>query len=297
MKHDIDELMKGAIDLHRHCYPEFSFDVKMRLDDLESAKQAASAGMAGFVLKSHMWPTVGRVYLLNELVTDLEIFPSITLNTVVGGFSPWATEAALKQGARIIFMPTWSSRNDFENNGPYNLFKNYLPSLKELKIEDTLTVFNKSGKIRNEVKEIISLAKTYDVAISTGHLSAKEGLELGRQAKLMGFKKIIFGHPDGKYINASIDQLKHMAGMGYFIEFTFLSMLPMLQRITPYEVKHRIRKIGIEHTILTTDAFSDTVPPPSEMMRMFIATLVDQGFNDREIEVMTKKNQNYLLNL
>jgi hypothetical protein len=297
MIHEADELLKGAIDLHCHGYPEISFDVKMRLEDLESVQLAASAGMKGIVFKSHMWPTVGRVYQLKNQISDIEIYPSITLNTVVGGFSPWATESALRQGAKIIWMPTWSARNDFEREGASHIFKTYLPSLKKLGVERTLTVLNGSGKINEEVKEIFALAREYDVAISTGHLSAEEGLALGREAKKMGFKKLIFGHPDSKTVGAKIEHIKEMAEMGFFIEFTFLGLLPAFQRISPKEVSQRIKKVGAERSILTTDAFFASSPPPLEMMRMFIATLLDQGITSNEIEMMTQKIPREMLNL
>jgi hypothetical protein len=67
-----DRLLEGAIDLHCHGYPEISFDVKMRVEDLEAAQLAAQAKMKGFVLKSHMWPTVGRVYQMKIRSVELK---------------------------------------------------------------------------------------------------------------------------------------------------------------------------------------------------------------------------------
>lgn len=297
MFNEADALLNGVIDLHCHGYPEISFDVKMRLEDVEAAQLAAKAGMKGIVLKSHMWPTVGRVYQLKNQISDIEIYSSITLNTVVGGFSPWATESALKQGAKVIWMPTWSARNDFERNGFSNSMKTYLPTLNKFKVAESLTVFDGSGEINEEVKEIFALARNYDVAIFTGHLSPKETLALCREAKKIGFKKLIFGHPDSRIVGAQIEHIKEMAEMNFFIEFTFIGMLPGFQRISPKEVCQRIKEVGAHRSILTTDAFYSWTPPPSEMMRMFIATLLDQGVTVSEIETMTQKIPRELLNL
>jgi uncharacterized protein DUF6282 len=55
-----DQILQGAIDLHHHGYPEITFDVRTRHEDVEEYRHARDAGMAGIVLKSHMWPTVGR---------------------------------------------------------------------------------------------------------------------------------------------------------------------------------------------------------------------------------------------
>ena len=40
---EADRLLEGAIDLHCHGYPELSFDVRMRVEDLEAAQLAAAS--------------------------------------------------------------------------------------------------------------------------------------------------------------------------------------------------------------------------------------------------------------
>ena len=69
-----DELLHGAIDVHHHGYPEVSFDLRTRQDDVDGLRFARDAGMAGIVFKSHMWPTVGRVYHLQRLVPEVAAF-------------------------------------------------------------------------------------------------------------------------------------------------------------------------------------------------------------------------------
>ena len=292
-----DQLLEGAIDLHCHGYPEISLGVKMRVEDLEAAQWAAQARMKGFVLKSHMWPTVGRVYQLKNQMKGIEVWPSITLNASVGGFSPWSTESALKQGAKVIWMPTWSAKNDLQRGGFSHFMKNHLPTLNKYGIEDGLTVFSNSGEIDWRVRDILSLAKDYDVAVSTGHLSPEEGMALGREAKRMGLKKLIFGHPDSKSVGGQVEHIKEMAEMNFFVEFTFLGLLPAFQRISPKEICQRIKEIGAKRSILTTDTFFEWTPPPSEMMRMFIATSLEEGITRDEIETMIRRNPEELLNV
>ncbi len=291
-----DRLLEGAIDLHCHGYPEISFDVKMRVEDLEAAQLAAKMKMRGFVLKSHMWPTMGRVYQLKNQVKGIDIWSSITLNTSSGGLSPWAAESALKQGAKVIWMPTWSAKNDLQRGGFSHFMKTHLASLKRYEAADGLTVFNDSGEIDWKVKEILALAKEYDVAVSTGHLSPEEGVALAREAKKMGFKKMVFGHPDSKTVGGAVEHIKEIAEMGFYTEFTFLGMLPAFQRISPKEVYRRIKEIGAARSILTTDAFFEWAPPPSEMLRMYIATLLGEGITEDEIKTMVCRNPEMLLN-
>jgi hypothetical protein len=294
---EADRLLEGAIDTHCHGYPEISFDVRMRTEDLEAFRLAAQAKMKGIVLKSHMWPTIGRVYQMKDKIEGIEIWSSITLNSSAGGFSPWVTESALKQGVKVIWLPTWSARNDLQRGGFSRLMKPWLPTLNRIKPEEGLTVFNSSGEIDQNVKEILALAKDYDVAIFTGHISPQESLAVAREAKKMGFKKLLLSHPDSNAVGATMEQVKQMAEMGFFIETTFLGLLPAFWRISLKEICQRIKEVGARRWVLSTDAFFEWTPPPAEMMRMFIGSVLSGGMSADEVDLMVRKNPSELLNV
>jgi hypothetical protein len=294
---EADRLLEGAIDTHCHGYPEISFEVKMRTEDLEAFRLAAEAKMKGIVLKSHMWPTIGRVYQMKDKIKGIEVWSSITLNTSSGGFSPWVTESALKQGVKVIWLPTWSARNDLQRGGFSRLMKPWLPTLNRIKPEDGLSVFNSSGELDQNVKEILALAKDYDVAIFTGHISPQESLAVAREAKKMGFKKLLLSHPDSNSVGATMEQVKEMAEMGFFIETTFLGLMPAFWRISLKDICQRIREVGARRWVLSTDTFFEWSAPPSEMMRMFIASVLSCGMSADEVDLMVRKNPSELLNL
>jgi hypothetical protein len=294
---EADRLLEGAIDTHCHGYPEISFDVRMRSEDLEAFRLAAQAKMKGIVLKSHMWPTIGRVYQMKDKIEGIEVWSSITLNTSSGGFSPWVTESALKQGAKVIWLPTWSARNDLQRGGFSRLMKPWLPTLNRMKPEEGLSVFDSSGEIDQNVKEVLALAKDYDVAIFTGHISPQESLAVAREAKKMGFKKLLMSHPDSNAVGATMEQVKEMAEMGFFIETTFLGLLPAFWRISLKEICQRIREVGARRWVLSTDAFFEWTPPPAEMMRMFIGSMLSAGMSADEVDLMVRKNPGELLNV
>jgi hypothetical protein len=293
---EADRLLEGSIDTHCHGYPEISFDVKMRMEDLEAFRLAAQAKMKGIVLKSHMWPTMGRLYQMKDKIEGIEVWSSITLNTCSGGFSPWVTESALKQGAKVIWLPTWSARNDIQRGGFSRLMKSWLPTLSRITPEDGLSVFNPSGELDQNVKEILALAKDYDVAIFTGHISPEESLAVAREAKKMGFKKLLMSHPDSNAVGATTEHVKEMAGMGFFIETTFLGLLPAFWRISLKEICQKIRDVGAKRWVLSTDTFFEWTAPPSEMMRMFIGSALSAGMTADEVDLMVRKNPSELLN-
>ena len=49
---NVTALLKGAIDMHYHGYPELTFSVGAWLDDVGMLKMASDFGMRGVVIKS-----------------------------------------------------------------------------------------------------------------------------------------------------------------------------------------------------------------------------------------------------
>jgi len=96
---DID----GAYDLHVHSAPDLFPRIA---DDRQMVADAAAKGFAGVVMKNHFEGTVSRAKLATPEAGRLKVYGSLVLNRYVGGVNPYAVEAALRLGARIIWMPT-----------------------------------------------------------------------------------------------------------------------------------------------------------------------------------------------
>lgn len=292
-----DDLLQGAIDLHVHGYPEIAFDVSKRLDDVEIANVIQDSGMKGFVLKSNFFPTVGRAYHLNQQFPEIQVFPSITLNWPAGGLCPIAVESAARQGAKVIFMPTWSSANDLKRGGLSKFMKNCMTSTKCLNHEKGLSLLDNNDQIRSEVKEIIDIAKEHGLVIATGHISAKESKSLMNEANRVGFGPIIYSHPNTPSVGGILDDMKLMADKGAFVEFCTVGMMPALQGFHPKDVAELILSIGAERCVLSSDFFFDWAPPPPEMLRMLIATFLSLGLSEDEIRMMVQTNPDRILNV
>jgi hypothetical protein len=292
-----DELLRGAIDMHFHGYPEFSLDVPRRFTDEESARIMAQAGMRGVVLKSHFWPTTGLAYYLRQAVPELEVFSSITLNASVGGITKWALESAVKQGVKVVWMPSWSAKNDIRRNGVIHLIRRYLPAVEKYSEKDGIAVIDERGELFPEIAEMMALIKEYDVVLFTSHISILESLAMAREAKRIGFNKLILNHPDSKSIGASFEQIVEMAGLGAYVEICALGLMPMYWRITPTRLKEIIHTIGAGRCILTSDYAFDWSPSGPEQLRMLIGSLLEAGVKEEEIAEMAQVNPKKLLNL
>ena len=294
----IDRLLQGSFDLHHHGYPEISFDCKTRMEDVDEMSIARNAGMTGVVLKSHMFPTVGRAYHLKNLVPGLEIYPSITLNYTVGGLNPMAIEVAAKQGAKILFMPTWSAENDIERGGMSHHLRHFIDRAEsKLKPGKGIRLTDSHGKLTAECRECLDAARQYGMTVCSGHVSPKESIALADGAKDYGIEEVIFSHPDSNSVGANLQEIKDMCALGAVCEFCALGCLPALQRIKVKDFVNIMSEISPDKVILTTDYFFEWAPPASETMRMLIGSFLMLGVPEADVRKMVRTNPARLLGL
>ena len=296
-KQKADLLLDGAIDMHAHGYPQFTLNMPGRQNNYEWAKAAANAGMAGIVMKSHIWPTVGEAHILGEMQLGVNVYGSITLNYPVGGLDPLAVQIAAESGAKVVFMPTWCSKNDISKGAHYvDRMRPYLTVVDEvMKDKPGLTVLCEDGELNAETQAIIKLCKEYDLVLASGHLSIEESLKLCSAAASDGVKFVLTHPLNSPLIAASLDQMKQVADMGGFIENVFIGCMPMHEGIKPKRIVEVIEHVGAEHCTMASDAIEAWNPPPPEVLRMFIASMLALGVPENDVYMMTHTNPEYLL--
>jgi predicted metal-dependent phosphotriesterase family hydrolase len=67
--------------------------------------------------------------------------------------------------------------------------------------------------------------------------------------------------------------------------------------IKPNEIAEEVRQIGCTQCIMATDMGQLDSFVPTEGMRVFIRLMLDRGFTETEIRIMTTNNPAKLLNL
>ncbi|MGB6104315.1 MAG: DUF6282 family protein [Pusillimonas sp.] len=293
----IDRILEGSIDLHHHGYPEISFDAKTRMDDVDELSIARNAGMTGVVLKSHMFPTVGRAYHLKNLVPGIEIVPSITLNYSVGGLNPLAIESAARQGAKVLFMPTWSAAHDIERGGMSRHLTHFLDRAGELKPSKGIRLTGSNGKLTQQTCECLDVARQFGMTVCTGHVSPQESIALADGAKNYGIDEVIFSHPDSGSVGANRQEIRDMCQLGAVCEFCALGCLPPIQRIKVKDFVEIFDDLDPNKVILTTDYFFEWAPPASETMRMLIGSFLALGLSEENVRKMVRDNPGRLLGM
>ena len=284
---NIDELLSGSIDMHLHTGPD---EMPARVDAIEAAEQAADVGMKAIVLKNHSYPTTPVAIIVRDLVPEIEVFGSICLDYEIGGLNVDALEKHARLGAKVVWMPTFSSTNS-------------RAKMRELGLNlegDGFSILDDGGKLVPEIDPILEIVKKHDMVLASGHMSPAEIFAMVEATQKKSIEKIVITHPsDAEFMEKTLtlEELQHLGRMGAFIEQTIVTLLPTEFCHSPQERVETIKAIGTEHCIMSTDLGQYWNPYPAEGMRFFIAIMLRNGLSSVDIEVMAKKNPARLLDL
>jgi hypothetical protein len=283
---NVDKFVAGSIDMHLH--PGITKG-PARVDIIEAAQQAQQAGMKALVYKSHSY-TAAVAALVNRMIPDIEIVGSICLNYEVGGINVHAVENAVMLGAKVVWMPTFSSANSIDMMRAQGF-----PAKGE-----GFSILDNKGNLVPDIAPILKLIKENDLVLATGHISPKEIFALVEEAQKTGVNKIVITHPTDKEFMEKVltlEEMQQLAKAGALMEFTIIGILPNEFCHHPANLVKVIKSIGAEHCIVSTDLGQPQNPVPVEGMRLFIATLLHHGITPEEIELMVKVNPARLLDL
>lgn len=280
--------LKGVIDMHVHSNP----DIRHRAyDDFELMEAAIRVGARAIVIKTHQGTTVDRAYLCNrhnEIIhhgdNDFTMFGSVTLNRQMGGLNAEAVESGLKLGAKVIWLPTQSARNNLEKQ------KGDLSKAVEV-IRD--------GKIVPELQDIFQLIKDFDVVLGTGHLSPEEIFRVVEAARNAGVRKIVVTHPEWWMVGMSLeDQVRLVQDYDIILEHCFAQ--PMgggkYKSNLPLNLE-AIQACGYKNVMVSTDGGQVENPFWEAALEQYIQYLADHGISEEQIFYMTHEIQTRLLNL
>src|SRR2546421_9355653 len=155
--------LTGAADLHCPFGPDAHRE--RSVDAFEAAREAADAQHRAVVLKSHDFPTASLAWAVQRAVgDDVAVFGGICCDREVGGVNPAAVEVALGMGARIVWLPTLSSRQDVAN-GVAAMLGIPGPGIVVTDADDALLP---------ATREVLALVREHDAVLATGHVNAAE---------------------------------------------------------------------------------------------------------------------------
>ncbi len=291
-----DEMMQDVIDVHCHIDFEFSANERKREPEFDWLPKAESMGMRGVVLKSHWWPTANVVpYILASVQTKVALWSSVTLNITAGGPNPCIVESCAQLGGKMVFLPTWSARNDVERKGFSHRLKSYYKNHTQLENPNYYFLDDK-GKLIPRGYEILEACKAYDLTLGMGHVSWQESLAFIEAAREIQYShRLIVNHAQTHMIGMPIDAMKRAAEMGAFIEACWNALAP--GRMDSPELVQQFREIGLRQVIASTDYFRPYSPNPAELLRMYLGMLHEGGLNKEEVKIVACTNPSRAMGL
>ncbi len=147
-----------------------------------------------------------------------------------------------------------------------------------------ISILEETGELRLEVIEILEIARQYNATIATGHISPKESIVLCREGRRRGVRMVLT-HPEFPRTDIEPKIQRELAELGVFIEKCWYNIAEKECEIT--KMAQHIRTVGVEHCFLTTDRGQGNRETPIEGMKLFLEALLEQGFTEEELFIMT----------
>jgi hypothetical protein len=294
----VDRLMQGAIDLHCHSGPSV---MPRYFDHYEAMQEASSAGIRALLIKDHYYSATPVTEMLNKHFKHLKVtlLSGIPLNNQTGGLNVYAVEHGIKLGAKLVWMPTFTSANHINEHKKDAHFKDKFPQAKKKMLEPTpLTVLDASDRLVPEVAPILDLIAEHDVVLSGGHLNIREIFPLFEEAKRRGVKRLLVNHPT-YVVGASLDDIRRLVGMGAYVEHSMCMFVPgsKFKFYDPPELDGMIEAGTVERTILGSDLGQVGNPRLVDGFRSVIETVLDLGYPEAAVRKMVSSNAAELVGL
>lgn len=294
----IDSLMRGAIDLHCHSGPSV---MPRYCDHIEAMREASEAGLKAVLLKDHYYSCTPVTTLLNKHFSELGVhmLSGVPLNNSVGGLNVHAVEHGLKLGAKLVWMPTFSSANHIAHHHQDEKFTEKFPQTTQRMLQPIpLTVLDDDGRLKEEVKAILDLIAAEDVVLSAGHLNIKEIWPLFEEARKRGVKRLLVNHPT-YVVDATLDDMRELARAGVYMEHSMCMWVPGSKfKFYDDQFLQQVIEAGtVDLTILGSDLGQQGNPSIAEGFRNVIGQLLDLNYSDEDIRKMTSGNASRLMNL
>jgi hypothetical protein len=283
--------LTGAADLHCHFGPDAHR--ARSVTAFEAASEAAAAGHAAVVLKAHDTPTAGLAWAVDAVTPGVRVFGGICCDIEVGGLNPSAVETALRLGAKVVWLPTLSSRQDWENGIGARLGYSP-PGLSCFSSPDSS---GSSERLSADTQEVLRLVAEHDVILATGHVSAAEHLAVAREFGRRGRVVVTHATEDMAGPNLSVSQCRDLADLGCTIELCAMTCIGALATRSVEEMAACIREVGPARVTLGTDYGQAVNPHPAAGLQTYADALWAAGIPDTDIRRMACDNPLALLGL
>jgi hypothetical protein len=291
------ELVKGGYDLHIHVGP----DVQKRIvDDVTLAHRFAELGLAGFGLKSHYTSTAERAQIVSGVAPGVRAIGTITLNWAVGGMNALAVEIAAREGARIVWMPTFDSpaetagRTEPKPGDKVPMWAKLVHEVRELGFSvEPVEVTDANGELLPETQLVLETIARHGMILATAHLGRDDTFAVVDGAFAAGVETVVITHPEFTCQNFSIEDQVALVEKGCLIERCLTT--PHSGKTTYEHVFDGVRATGVERNFFSSDCGNPDYPPVEDGLALWVDKLLEARFAEDEIRTTVVENSRRLV--
>ncbi len=293
-----DTIITGAIDMHIHTGPDI---MPRKMTYLDQAERVVQAGMAGFVIKSHYFPSSSWAKIANEKVPGCKTFGSVVMNNSVGGMNPYVLDVAARDGCKVCWFPTVDTvaaikkTEHPEEGGRRPFWLDVLLSQQADGIDlQPVRLLDDDGKLLPAVHDVLDVIARYDMVLCTGHISVREAKAVLAAAHEHKVQRIVCTHVDSQLCFYDIeDQLEVIRKYGAFVEHCSNSCTTGK---TPWDLcLEQIKGVGCDHIIISTDLGQLKHKYPDEGLLDFANWMLENGISETDVRKTIVNNPYQLL--
>jgi hypothetical protein len=274
--------VRGGFDPHVHVAPDFA---ERRISDLQLAARCEEVGLAGFGLKSHYTATHERAAVVTAAHPAIRALGTITLNHAVGGLNATAVEVAARQGARIVWLPTVSSPQEFQevqDTDPDGRVPVWVRFELELRAAGV-----RPGPLP-ALLEVLEVVAHHGMVLATGHLSQGEIVAVVDAAVDVGVQTVVVTHPEFPSQSIPPAVQCELADRGALMERAFTT--PYTGKCTWEAVFEATRAVGAARTVWGSDLGQVFNPPVEDGLAIMADRFLEAGFSEEEVGLMAVEN-------
>lgn len=284
-----------VVDTHVHTAPDV---VPRLMTDSEFARAADEAQYRAVVLKSHHTVTAARATMAQEHSAQTRIFGGVVLNLhATGGINRYAVQAALDLGAKVVWLPTFTSANQIAYAHDVGIKSG---NLKRLGTIDGpgISVLDDEGRPTSELCAVLDLIAAAGATLATGHISPREIRVVVPEARRRGVPQVLVTHPELRCVGLGIEDQLELAQLdGVWFERVFAVTMPTSDDVPVSEIAEAVRTVGVESTVMATDFGQAHNVSPVLGLQQYIGAMRRLGFSQDQLEAMTVHNPATALSL
>jgi hypothetical protein len=285
----------GIVDTHVHTAPDV---VPRLMTDSELARATDEAGYRAVVLKSHHTVTAARATMAQEHAESTQVFGGVVLNLhATGGINPYAVQAALQLGAKVVWLPTFTSANQIRFAAEVGIKSGNLKRLGTIEGAG-ISVLDAEGRPTEAVCRVLDRIAEAGATLATGHVSPAEIMQVVPEARRRGVRNVLITHPELHCVGLGIDDQLQLAELGgIWFERVYAVTLPTSDEVPLDAIAEAVRTVGVGTTVMATDFGQAHNVSPVVGLSQYVDSTRARGFTQDDLEAMTVHNPSAALDL